>query len=71
MNERYQFTNGWTMKREANRPFFWILSDESCRQIDLDQYRHDLISRHRLTVESYDASFEDMAPTPQEPPHAG
>lgn len=50
MSESYKFTNGWSMKREACQPGFWILSDENGERKDRDQYRHDVIERHRLKV---------------------
>jgi hypothetical protein len=46
--EFYRFTNNWLMQREGGHN--WHLRDENGNLIDSDQYRHDLIERHRLTV---------------------
>ncbi len=50
--ERYTFTNGWTMCREGNN-HFWHVRDEEGTLIDRDQYRHDLISRLRLEIAAH------------------
>lgn len=48
--EWYEFANSTlTMKREAEWPWRWLLLDGD-KQVDRDQYRHDLIERHRLKV---------------------
>lgn len=52
--ERYQFTNGWTMEREPQHPYYWVLRNDNERQIDRDQYRHDVFARYKLKVDRYD-----------------
>ena len=47
--ERYVFTNGWTMMRKRVG-LRWHLRSEDGALIDKDRYRYDLIGRHRLTV---------------------
>ena len=50
MTERYTFTNGWTMQREAEIPGYWLVFDEHGKQVDRHQYRYDLFDRHRLKI---------------------
>lgn len=47
--EYYRFTNGWTMAR-LTEGWHWKLWNEAGEIVDRDQYRHDLIERHRLRV---------------------
>lgn len=46
--EHYQFTNGWTMRREEDT--LWCLRDGDGVYVDRDKYRFDIISRHSLSV---------------------
>lgn len=57
MGERYEFANGWTMAREDAAPFYWILRDEHGGQVDRDQYRHDVMERHRLKTVAHYGGF--------------
>ena len=42
-------------KREPQVPYFWIVRDESGRQIDRDQYSNDL--RERYPLPEYELKF--------------
>lgn len=50
-DERYVFTNKWTMQREESHPFYWLLHNQVGVRMDRDKYRHDLMDRHGLKVE--------------------
>lgn len=51
--ELYTFTNGWSMQREPERPWYWMLCDADGQIVDRDQYRHDVMPRHGLTIASH------------------
>lgn len=48
--EFYRFTNGYEMKRERDWPFYWVLRSSNGTKVGRDQYRHDVIERHGLTI---------------------
>lgn len=54
---RYEQEDGWKLVRGpytdkgGNQLFGWQLFNEDDEQIDESQYRNDLASRHKLTLE--------------------
>jgi hypothetical protein len=51
--ETYTFDNGWTMKREAVSPHFWIVRNANGEQIDRDRYRYDVFDRYELRINGH------------------
>lgn len=54
----YKFANGFKIRREEGKtpngnPINgrWVLRDQKDKFIDVDQYRHDLASRHKINLE--------------------
>ena len=55
--ESYTFTNGWTMRREGQGKAWHLRADDG-ELVYKDAYRHDIISKFGLEVETHHDPFD-------------